>query len=356
MKNVAIVGATGIAGQQFVVALMDHPWFKIKTLAASERSAGKAYKNALRDEKTRASRWCCDEQAKDEVLEIEVENASKFDFKRCDIVFTALESDAAKILEPIYAEHTPVISTASAFRYETDVPIIIPGVNFEHTKLLEIQRKNRNWKGFISPIPNCTTTGLAITLKPLKDAFGINKVIMTSMQAVSGAGRTPGVAALDITDNVIPFISGEEEKVQVETQKILGEFTKDKIKSADFTLSCTCTRVDVLEGHTETVYIGTDKNVDVADVKEVFSQFNPLRELGLPTAPSRMIIVDDDPFRPQPRIDRNNEDGMATTVGRIREDNVLNGVKYVLVSHNTRMGAARGALLAAEYFVKEGYI
>lgn len=356
MKNVAVVGATGIAGQQFVLALKDHPWFKIKALAASERSAGKTYKEALRDEKTKAIRWYCEDQIQGEIPEIEVEDAANFESNKYDIIFTALESDAAKIYEPIYAKNTPVISTASAFRYEHDVPIIIPGINFEHIKLIEFQRKNRKWKGFISPIPNCTTTGLAITLKPLNDIFGVEKVIMTSMQAISGAGRTPGVIALDITDNLIPYIVGEEEKVQTETQKILGNFADNKIIPANFTLSCTCTRVNVIEGHTEAVYISTKNKAEVEDVKETFRQFNPLKNLGLPSAPNRMIIVNDDPFRPQPRLDRNNEKGMATTVGRIRNDSVLNGVKYILVSHNARMGAASGAVLIAEYFIKEGYI
>lgn len=356
MKNVAVVGATGIAGQQFVVALMDHPWFKIKALAASERSAGKTYKDALKDEKTKALRWYCEEQIEGEILEIEVEDAAKFEPGKFDIVFTALESDVAKIYEPVYAEVTPVISTASAFRYESDVPIMIPGVNFEHGKLVELQRRNRKWKGFISPIPNCTATGLAITLKPLQDAFGIEKVIMTSMQAVSGAGRSPGVVALDIIDNLIPYIVGEEEKVQTEIQKILGDFADNKIIPADFTLSCTCTRVNVLEGHTEAVFVGTKKKAEIEEVKELFREFNPLRDLRLPSAPSHMIVVNEDPFRPQPRLDRNNENGMATTVGRIRKDYVLNGVKYMLVSHNTRMGAARGAVLVAEYFLKEGLI
>jgi aspartate-semialdehyde dehydrogenase len=199
--------------------------------------------------------------------------------------------------------------------------------------------------------------GLAITLKPLELAFGIERVIMTSMQSVSGAGRSPGVLSLDALDNVIPYIAKEEEKVERETRKILGTLDGDAITDAKIAVSCTCTRVNVLEGHTESVFVGLRKQAGVDEVKAAMRGFG--REfvaLGLPSTPRHLITVSDDPYRPQPRLDRDNEEGMTTTVGRVREDAVLGGVKYMLVSHNTRMGAARGAMLVAEYLVHAGYI
>ena len=357
MIRAAIVGATGIVGQQFIVALCKHPWIKVTALAASERSAGKAYKESITDPKTGAFRWYCSEPCDPEVLDLPVQNAQDLDTSNVDLIFSAIESDQALILEPKFAATKPVISTASAFRYENDVPILVPGINNAQITLLHQQQKTRGWKGFITPNPNCTTTGMAITLKPILDSFGIKMVVMTSLQAVSGAGRSPGVIALDITDNVIPYISGEEEKVQRETQKILGSVSDGAIKAANFPVSCTCTRVNVLEGHTEAVFVSTEKPCQPEEVSQVMMNFNPFKTLQLPSAPKRMIVVSSDPFRPQPRLDRNTEDGMTTTVGRIRKDVALeNGIKYVLVSHNTKMGAAKGATLTAELLIREGYI
>jgi len=357
MLKAAVVGATGIVGQQFIVALHNHPWIKATTLAASERSAGRSYKDSLTDPKTGAFRWYCDEPPDSSVMNIPVKNASEMDISDVDIVFTAIESDQAQILEPKFAATKPVISTASAFRYEKDVPILIPGINSEHIALFKRQQKERGWKGFITPIPNCTTTGMAITLKPIYDAFGIRMVIMTSMQALSGAGRSPGVIGLDILDNVIPYIVSEEEKVQRETQKILGSFSRGAIQPASFAVSCTCTRVNVREGHTESVFVSTEKRCEPEDVARVMREYDGFRDFQLPSAPQQMIVVRTEPFRPQPRLDRDTDNGMATVVGRIRKDTALqNGVKYLLVSHNTKMGAARGAVLVAELLIKKGYI
>ncbi len=358
MIRAAVAGATGIVGQQFLVALTNHPWIQVKALAASERSAGQTYRQAITDPSSGAVRWFCDEPPVEEVMDMPVINAAELPTRDLDLVFTAIESGPAKTLEPQYAADVPVISTASAFRYEEDVPILIPGVNAGHARLLDTQRKRRGWKGFITPIPNCTTCGLAITLKPLHEAFGINSVIMTSLQAMSGAGRSPGVIGLDILDNVIPFISGEEEKVQQETQKLLGRMTGTAIQAAPFEVSCTCTRVAVLEGHTEAVFASTRKPCDVSAAIKAMREFAGGDDIaGLPSAPRHMILVNEDPFRPQPRLDRDNDGGMATTVGRVRQDSVLdNGIKYMLVSHNTKMGAARGAVLVAEMLVRDGYI
>lgn len=358
MKKTAIVGATGIVGQQFITALQNHPWLEITALAASKTSAGKKYEDALRDPETKALRWYVNENLPEKLKDIIVEDASRLDPSKFDVIFTAIESDQAKIMEPQYASKTPVISTASAFRYESDIPIVIPGVNSDHISLIDIQKKQRKWDGFIIPIPNCTTTGLVISLKPIFDTFGLRSVIMTSMQAVSGAGRSPGVISLDITDNVIPFIPNEEEKIHKETRKILGVKREKDVEFADFKISSTCTRVNVLEGHTESVFVSTIEKCDVDSVKKAIKNYSKiLSGEGLPSAPKEMIVLQEDPYRPQPRLDRNAYDGMATTMGRIRLDEVLtNGIKYLLVSHNTKMGAAKGAVLLAELLVKKGYI
>jgi aspartate-semialdehyde dehydrogenase len=221
-----------------------------------------------------------------------------------------------------------------------------------------VQRKNRGWKGFVAPLPNCTTTGLAITLKPILDNFGVESVFMTSMQAVSGAGRTPGVAALDIFDNVIPYIPKEEEKVQIETMKILGDLNGSAINPAKMKVSCTCTRVGVLDGHTESVFVETAKDCEPAGVKDAMLKYSKnVSVKGLPTAPSEYIFVHDDPTRPQPRLDREMNGGMTTVVGRLRKDAVFErGIKYVLLSHNEKMGSAKGAVLLAEMLKQKNYL
>ena len=356
-KKVAVIGATGVAGQQFLASLPGHPLFEVTALAASERSAGKTYQAAITDA-SGAFRWYCQEPLDPAYAKMPVEDASKLDATKVDVIFTAVESDAAKDLEPRYAKTTPVVSTASAFRYEADVPIFIPSVNEGHDQLIAVQKKNRGWKGFVTPVPNCTTTGLAMTLKPLHDHFGILQVIMTSMQALSGAGRSPGVIGMDIMDNVVPYIPKEEEKVEKETQKILGEIVGETVAPAPFPVSATCTRVPVLEAHTEAVYVSLKKHATVDDVKKVMREHGKaFGALNLPSCPPHMIEVTDDPFRPQPRVDRDREGGMVTSVGRVRADHALpNGIKYVLVSHNTKMGAAKGGMLVAEYLVHKGHI
>lgn len=350
MLKVAVIGATGAVGQEFVVALNKHKWFELTQVAASERSAGKKYVDAIRDPNSGILRWHNREEVPEYVKNMVISKVEDVKPENFDLIFTALESDDAKIIEPKFANTTPVISTAAAFRYESDVPILIPGINDSHMELLNEQRKNRGWKGFIAPLPNCTTTGMAITLKPILDRFGIEKVFMTSMQALSGAGRSPGVAALDIMDNVIPFIPKEEEKVQVETKKILGAMNKGMIAPAPLKVSCTCTRVPVSDGHTESVFVETEQTTEAEEVKKEMLRFSKNVSIkGLPTAPKDYIVVHDDPTRPQPRIDREINDGMTTVVGRLRKDTAFdNGIKYVLLSHNEKMGSAKGAVLLAE--------
>ena len=351
-----IVGATGIAGQQFIDALRDHPWFEITALAASERSAGKSYGEALRDAKSGAVRWWCADAPPAEVTRLPVVAGSDFDAASVDVVFSAIESEPARELEPRWATVRPVFSTASAYRYEDDVPLLIPGVNLSHAPLLRTQQQRRGWKGFVAPIPNCTTTGLAIALAPLHRQFGVEKVAMTSMQGISGAGRSPGVVALDILDNVVPYIPGEEEKVAKETAKILGTLGRDAIDFAPIVVSATCTRAAVLEGHTEAVSASLRAACSPADAAAAMREYRGGIE-DLPSAPRHMITVHDDPFRPQPRVDRDADGGMTTSVGRLRPDALwAYGLRFVLVSHNTKFGAAKGAVLLAEALRRDGYL
>jgi aspartate-semialdehyde dehydrogenase len=354
-RRVAVVGATGVAGQQFLVSLAQHPWFDLTVLAASERSAGKAYTAAITDAGGHL-RWGCDEPLPERFAAMPVENAAELDPTSVDLIFSAVESDAARGLEEGFAPHVPVVSTASAFRYEDDVPIIVPGVNHEHASLVKRQQRERGWKGFVVPIPNCTTTGLVMALAPLVRSFGVESVIMTSLQALSGAGRSPGVSSMDILDNVIPFIPKEEEKVQRETAKILGRLEGDRIEELALPVSATCTRVNVRDGHTETVNLGLSKPASLSEVASSLRAYGrEFTDLGLPSSPAELIQVSEDPYRPQPRVDRLVGDGMTTVVGRLRKDEVLrNGLKLVLLSHNTKLGAAKGATLLAEYLVHTG--
>lgn len=361
--KVAVVGATGLAGQQFLVALAAHPLFEVTALAASPRSAGKAYADAIRDPGGKIE-WYAAGALDPRFAKMTVEDAGQLDPTKVDLIFTAVEAGPAKELEPKYAMHVPVLSTASAFRYEDDVPLLLPGINVgagaeaDHLGLLRAQSAKRGWKGFIAPNPNCTTVGLAYTLAPLHRAFGVSRVHMVSMQSVSGAGRSPGVPALDILDNLIPYIPKEEEKVQKETKKILGTLGEGGIAPAPFAVSCTCTRVAVIEGHTEAVHVELARETSAAEITAAWESFGKdLYGATLPSAPPALIHVHTDPFRPQPRLDRDLNDGMTTAVGRLRADDAnVNAWKYVLVSHNTKMGAAKGTILVGEQLVAAGLI
>lgn len=356
-KRVGLLGATGIAGQQFIAALANHPWFELRRVAASERNDGKTVRQALTDA-SGALRWYADGELPEAMGKLILEPAASLRTDDLDLLFSAVESDPAKILEPLHARAVPVISAASAFRYDPDVPLILPPVNAAHLALLSVQQHKRGSKGFILPMPNCTTTGLAIALKPLADAFGLRQVQMTSMQALSGAGRSPGVTALDVLDNLVPYIPGEEEKVARETSKILGLLDGEGIVPHPVKVSCTCTRVAVLDGHTESVFVTLERSATLAQVRAALADFRAGGEVdSLPSAPPRWIDVHDDPYRPQPRLDRQAGGGMTTSVGRLRLDSTVeHGLKLVLVSHNTKLGAAKGAILAAELCVVRGLI
>ncbi len=342
-----------MAGQQFVLALSNHPLFEVVLMVTSRNR--KTYEEALL-EADGSSRWTLDSLVPDDMRAIPVVSSDEFRPEQVDVIFTAVESDLAKELEPRFARTTPTFSTASAFRYESDTPLIVPGVNDHHATLVRAQQEKRGFKGFVLPIPNCTVTGLAITAQPLHQHFGLYSVLMVSMQAVSGAGRSPGVRTLDSLDNVIPYIPKEEGKVRQELKKILGEVANETVVPAEINVNAICTRAAVLDGHTEAVFAGLRQRADVDAVKEAMRNHNPLRGRNLHSAPDEWIHVFDNPYRPQVRLDRNLGDGMTTSVGRIEEDPVLGGVKYVLVSHNTKMGAGKGAVLLAECLADRGMI
>ena len=355
--RVAVGGATGVAGQEFLTALLGHPFFEVAALAASERSAGKMYVDAIRTE-SGAVAWYGGGLLPRCYSEMVVQDAAALDASEFDLVFSAVDAGPARILEAQYAAHTPVISTASAFRYEDDVPLLLPGINSEHVEMLRRQSESRGWKGFIAPNPNCTTVGLAIALAPLHKAFGLEWVHMVSMQAVNGAGRSPGVIALDVIDNIIPYIPKEEEKVAAETLKLLGHIEGNRVVPASFDISATCTRVAVLEGHTEVVHLKLSKAASAEDIAAAWSeQGREFLSAGYPSAPESLIYLHQDPFRPQVRLDRDMGDGMTTVIGRLRPDaNIENGWKFVLVSHNTQMGAAKGCVLMGEHLCSQGLI
>ncbi len=355
-KRVAIIGVTGAVGQEFVISLHNHPWFEVTQIAASERSAGKNYLDAIKDPSGIIA-WDVGGEIPDYIKSMTVKKIDDLDVSKLDFVFSAVESVAARDIETKMAADLPVISTSSAYRYEDDVPILIPGINDEQAELLEVQKKNRNWKGWVAPLPNCTTTGLAITLKPLLEKYGAKKVMMTSMQAISGGGKS-GVSAMGITDNIIPYIPKEEGKVKLETRKILGKLQDGKIIDADIRISCTCTRVPVIDGHTESVFVETTKEIDPVKAKETYDQCNKeISVQGLPSAPEKYYAFHEDPTRPQPRMERTVGDGMTTTIGRVEKEELFDhGLKYMLFSHNKKMGSAKGAVLLAEMLYKKGKI
>ena len=352
-KRVAIIGVTGAVGQEFVQSLDNHPWFEVTQIAASERSAGKKYLDAIRDAGGIIN-WEVGGEIPEYVKDMTVRSVDELVITQLDLIFSAIESGAARDIEARFAADIPVISTSSAHRYEEDVPILIPGVNDEQADLLEEQKK-RGWKGWVAPLPNCTTTGLVITLKPLYEEYGVKKVMMTSMQAISGGGRSPGVSAMNITDNIIPYIAKEENKVRIETRKILGNLRDGRIKDADIKVSSTCTRVPVIDGHTESVFVETEKEIDPQKAKELYNKANTeVSVAGLPSAPEEYYAFHEDPTRPQPRLERDVGDGMTTTIGRVEKEELFeNGLKYVLFSHNKKMGSGKGAVLLAEMLLRK---
>jgi aspartate-semialdehyde dehydrogenase len=345
MLKAAVLGATGNVGQIFIQLLEGHPWFEVTTVAASERSKGRTYGEA--------SRWRQTTPIPEAVAQMDVVDISPKAVKDVDIVFSALPSDVAgKVEEDFAAAGYVIVSNASAHRMDPDVPMLNPEINCSHISLIEEQRRNRKWDGAIVTNPNCSTTVLTLPLKPIYDVFGIKNVVVSTMQAISGAGY-PGVASLDIVDNVVPYIGGEEPKMESETQKILGTASKP----ADFKVSSSCHRVPTIDGHLEAVFVETKKYAEPAAVAEALENWvGEPQELKLPSAPEKPVVVTWEKDRPQTRLDRMEGKGMSTVVGRIRRDSVFNGVKFIALGHNTIRGAAGCGVLNAEYLKVKKFI
>ena len=345
--RVGILGATGTVGQRFIQMLEGHPQFEVAALAASDRSRGKPYAEACA--------WRLPGEAPEYARSLEVLPLEPpFD---CDVVFSSLPGEMARETEEAFARagHA-VISNSSALRMDEDVPLLIPEVNHEHLSLLDAQRSSRSLgRGMIVTNPNCSTIAVVLALAPLHARFGVEAVVVTTLQAISGAGY-PGVASLDITDNVLPYIGGEEEKIESETLKILGRADGGRVEPAPLRVSAQVHRVNVTDGHMAAVRVKLARRASPEEVREAFASFTSLpQELGLHTAPARPVIVRDERDRPQPRLDRDAGRGMSVTVGRIRPDNVLD-YRFVALSHNTIRGAAGAAILNAELLAATGRI
>ena len=343
--EVGILGATGMVGQHFIRFLQGHPWFDLTWLGASDRSAGKKYKDAMT--------WHSAGVVPETVKELAVEECKPGNAPR--LLFSAMDAGVATEIERAFAEagHI-VVSNSRNHRMDRDVPLLVPEVNPDHLKLVPGQQRARGWKGQIVTNPNCSTIGLVMALGPMKQ-FGITKVIVSTMQAVSGAGY-PGVASMDILGNVVPYIGSEEEKMEMETQKILGDFAGDHIAPLAAKVSAHCNRVPVVDGHTETVSVEFSSKPSVSDVRNALDTFRGVpQQRQLPSAPSRPVIYMEEPNRPQPRKDAERERGMAAFVGRLRDCPVLDQ-KFVVLSHNTIRGAAGAAVLNAELMHSEGML
>jgi aspartate-semialdehyde dehydrogenase len=337
-----ILGCTGAVGQKLTALLSTHQGFEITEMAASENSAGKRYIDVVN--------WKEQTQIPDKVKAMVI--------KKCEpgldaqVLFSGLDSSVAEKIEADFAKAGYiVVSNSKNHRMEDDVPLIIPEVNAEHFNLIEIQKKRWNSGGFIVTNPNCSTIALAISLYPIHKKFGLSKVMVTTMQAISGAGY-PGVPSLDILGNVIPHIKDEEEKIQIETLKILGKYENGKINFADIKVSAACNRVSVRDGHTLSVSI---ELINKASKEDIIKSFNEIENFGYEFSPEKVIEYTDDPFRPQPLLDGNLDKGMRITVGNLRKCSILDW-KYTALGHNTIRGAAGAAILNAEWLIHNGYI
>lgn len=357
---VGVLGATGMVGQRYIANLENHPWFKVTYVAASPRSAGKSYREAVEN------RWLIGADIPASVADLIVEDANKEEsaLGKCKFVFSALEmgKDEIKALEEAYASKgIPVVSNASANRWTEDVPMLIPEINPDHTDVIFDQQNHHGWdKGFIAVKPNCSLQSYMAPVFALQKAgYPVKRMVVTTMQAVSGAGY-PGVSSFDMIDNVVPYIGGEEEKTERECLKILGKVVSGKIRNAEKpVVSAHCNRVPVIDGHTACVSLEfdlpEDKKPSLEKIEEVWTAFKGLpQELGLPNAPEHPIIVRHEVNRPQPRRDREADKGMAVSVGRLRKCNVFD-IRFVALSHNTKRGAALGGILNAELLKAKGF-
>jgi aspartate-semialdehyde dehydrogenase len=344
-KRAVVLGATGMMGQKFVQLLANHPWLEVSAVAASDRSVGKSYAAAVGGQ--------IEERLLEGLGDLQVVEATPRAITDPDIVFSALPTDVAGPVEEDFAEAGyPVFSNASSHRMDHDVPLLNPEVNAEHATLVEDQKRRTKWDGFIVANPNCTTAILTLSLKPLYDRFGLETVIVSSMQAVSGAGY-PGVASLDILENVIPFVRNEEAKVESETNKILGT----PAAPATITVSASCHRVPTIHGHMEAVFARTRSPASPEEVVKSMSEFQSTpQKLKLPSAPPHPLIVRREEDRPQTRLDVDEGNGMTVSVGRVRRDSALKGVKYIVLGHNLVRGGAGCSILNAELLLSQKYI
>jgi aspartate-semialdehyde dehydrogenase len=343
---VGILGATGVVGQRFIQLLEDHPWFEVAWLAASDRSAGQAYGDA--------ARWRLKTPIPEHIRKMPVSAAEPNGAPH--VIFAALDSGIARELEPKFADAgCAVVSNSSAFRMQKDVPLVIPEVNPDHLALIALQSWRKKSGGYIVTNPNCSAIGLVVALAPLHQKFGVESLFVTTMQAVSGAGY-PGVASLDILGNVIPYIASEEEKMEEETKKLLGQLNNNHVQDAGFSMTAHCNRVAVEDGHTESVSVKLKQKADIEAVLAAIRDFKSKPyELGCPLAPDRPLVYDTAPDRPQPRFDLDRGKGMTVSVGRLRPCGVLD-YKFTVLSHNTIRGAAGAALLNAELLKVQGYL
>lgn len=347
--KVGVLGATGAVGQRFVQMLQGHPWFEIAELYASERSSGKRYADACK--------WNLRGDMPAHLRDVRLLDCAPGGASQ--IVFSALPAETAGAIEADFAAAGHVVcSNARNHRYDADVPLLIPEVNPDHLALIDIQKRNRGWSGYITTNPNCSTTHMVSALHPLHVRFGLKKLFVVTMQAVSGAGY-PGVSSMDIMDNVVPYIGGEEEKMeQKEPQKLLGVFDGAAIHYADFVVSAHCNRVPVRNGHLIAISAEFETRPAQEEILAAWRDYRPLAQrLKLPSAPQPAILYDERNDRPQPRLDRlaGSVPGMATVVGRLRPDPIFH-YKFLALGHNTIRGAAGGSLLNAELLVAQGYL
>ncbi len=358
--SVGVLGATGMVGQRYIKLLENHPWFEVTYVAASPRSAGKLYRDAV------ANRWLIGADIPAAVAGLTVQDANdeKLALGKCSFVFSALEmgKDEIKALEERYAaQGIPVVSNASANRWTEDVPMLVPEINYAHLDIIRKQQEHHGWKkGFIAVKPNCSLQTYMMPLHALIQAgYPVRRMVVTTLQAVSGAGY-PGVPSFDMIDNIVPYIGGEEEKTERECLKILGAVKGDRIENATLPLvSSTCTRVAVVDGHTASVNLEFDlpdsQKPSLEEIERVWTSFRSVpQKLQLPSAPEHPIVVRHEENRPQPRRDRETEKGMACVIGRLRTCNVFD-VKFVALSHNTKRGAALGGILNAELLKAKGF-
>lgn len=348
--DVGVLGATGAVGQKFIRLLHNHPWFSIKALGASERSAGKPYKQAVH--------WIEDVELPGEVAEMEVTLCEPDRFKGVDFVFSGLDSSVATEIERSFAERgVPVISNAKNYRMVDSVPLLVPEVNPDHIELIKSQEFTDDGSGWIVTNPNCVCVPLAMSLRPIYDAFGIESVIVTSMQAVSGAGY-PGVPSLDILGNAVPFIGGEEDKIHTEPLKLLGKLNSSgSVDTAEFGVQATAVRIPTVDGHMLSVAAALEnKPSDLSEVEEAIEGWkSPISDLDLPSAPAEPIKLYKEDRFPQPRLHAIRENGMQLGMGRLRRAEVFD-ISYIALAHNTIRGAAGGAVLNAELLVKKGFL